>query len=235
MRARTLDRIEMGRQVYENTGSCLEDEFIGHIDQTKYNEMAYKLLNSDKIKSIQETTDNDAKFAKLLQIKEEAQNYFQDSSVWKERNNYINYKEAMRLVEACQIGDPEKPSRQFSRSLYDYIKNRFEDKYTLKFFTATGGSHLDIRHGVDCFFKLYQADDAGKLKELAAASIDLTMRANKMETRANVLFNISSEDRDKYDKSPANNNFDQQFFDQQITNFGEQVIQALIDNYQTRK
>ena len=36
-----VDKIERGRSSFENTGTRLENEFIGEVDATKYKERAY--------------------------------------------------------------------------------------------------------------------------------------------------------------------------------------------------
>lgn len=231
MLARTVERIEGGRHGYEGTGTCVEDEFVGHIDRPAYNELAYKFLNKKEINDINNTQNPDEKFTKILKMKDEAQKYFEDTLDIADRNKYIDYENSMKLVERCQTGNPENPSRSFSRALYNYIKERFDEKYTLKFFTAAGGSHLDIKHKVDCFLKLYQADKNGKLQELTSASIDLTMRNNKTDCKADLLFDIKQDERDKYDRSSNNKKFDSEFFDEKISNFGDRVIETLVDNY----
>jgi hypothetical protein len=227
-----IERISRGQQVYEGTGSCVEEEFFGHIDRPAYNELAYKFLNKQEVSDINNTQNPDEKFTKFLRMKDKAQKYFEDTLDIADRNKYIDYENSMKLVEKCQTGNPENPSRSFSRALYNYIKERFHEKYTLKFFTAAGGSHLDVKHKVDCFFKLYQADENGQLQELTSASIDLTMRDNKTDSKADLLFGIKDDERDKYDRSSNNKEFDSKFFDEKISAFGDRVIETLIENYQ---
>jgi predicted RNA-binding protein with EMAP domain len=152
MPVNNLEKIERAQRGYENTGACLEDEFVGHINRQNYNELAYNFLNADEIERINKIQNPDDKFSGILKIKDRAQKYFEDTLDVIDRNKYINYENSMKLVERCQIGNPEKPNKFFSRALYNYIKERFDDQYILKFFTAAGGSHLDIKHGVDCFF-----------------------------------------------------------------------------------
>jgi hypothetical protein len=138
----------------------------------------------------------------------------------------------MALVEKCQIGNPEQPKQFFAQALYNYIKGRFNDKYVLKFFTAAGGTHLDIVHKIDCYFKLYEKENN---KELSYATIDITGNESKDKARADVLLNIEQDEKDKYDPSQINKNFDKSFFDQKIKEFGEEIIKSLIENYQKQQ
>lgn len=224
-----LERIEKGRSSLENTGSRLENEFFGGVNETKYKELAYQFLHPEK--KINAENTNDEKYEKMLLIRDAAQKEFENTLDLADRNKYINFENSVKLVEKSQIGNPENPSKFFARSLYNYIKNRFDDKYILKFFTATGGTHLDVVHGVDCFFKLY---DKASNKELAMATIDLTKNTAKNAARANVLLNINGDELDKYDSSSNNKEYDQKFFDKKIEEFSEMIIEALIDNYQRK-
>jgi hypothetical protein len=223
-----VDKIERGRSSFENTGTRLENEFIGEVDATKYKERAYKFLHQEKFS---ETETPDEKFERILRIREAAQREFENALDFTDKSKYIDFKNSVKLVEQSQIGNPEKPSKFFPAALYNYIKDRFQDKYALKFFTATGGTHLDIVHGVDGFFKLY---DKESNEELALATIDLTKNLSKDRARADVLINIDPVDEEKYDPSQNNKNFDKKFFDEKIKYFSEMIIQALIENYQRR-
>lgn len=222
------EKIEKGRSSLENTGTRLEAEFLGEVDKNKYKEEAYVFLHREELSKAKTP---EQQFEQKLKIKEAAQKTFEDALDFAEKNNYINFKNSVGLVEQSQLGNPEKPSKFFSRALYDYIKNRFEDKYSLKFFTATGGTHLDVVHGVDCFFKLY---DKATEEELAMATIDLTKRSSKDKARADVLIKVDQDDIEKYDPSKNNKNFDKKFFDEKIEKYSEMIIAALIENYQRR-
>jgi hypothetical protein len=222
------EKIERSRSSLENTGTRLEAEFLGEVNKTKYKEAAYTFLHRDELAKVQTP---EQQFEQTLKIKEAAQKAFEDALDFAEKNNYINFKNSVDLVEKSQLGNPEKPSKFFSSALYNYIKNRFEDKYSLKFFTATGGTHLDVAHGVDCFFKLY---DKATEEELAMATIDLTKRSSKDKARADVLIKVDQDDMEKYDPSKNNENFDKKFFDEQIEKYGEMIINSLIENYQKR-
>ncbi len=222
--AERMNMIQNSRDGYEKTGSNIEQAFLGSLQSSKYKEEAYKILHKNEIQN----SDNPEKqFENLLKLKEAAQKSFQDTLELAEKKNYINFENSMKLVEKCQVGNPEKPSHLFSAALYKYIKSRFDDEYTLKFFTAVGGSHLDVVHGIDFYFKLYLNDE-----EIAYATADITGRKTKESTKANVLINIDPEDMDKYDNSEVNkNNFDQEFFNSKIAEFGEEISQALLQSY----
>jgi hypothetical protein len=223
-RGATLERIEKGRSSLENTGSRLESEFLGGVDEEKYKELAYKFLHPEKTT---EAETAEEKYEKMLLIREAAQKEFEKALDYADRSKYIDFKNSVKLVEQCQNNDPENPSRFFSRALLNNIKDRFVDKYILKFFTATG-THLDVVHGVDCFFKLY---DKATGTELAMATMDLTRNSAKDSARADVLLNIEAQKKDLYDPSSNNQDFDKKFFNNKIEEFGEMVTHALVDNY----
>lgn len=221
-------RIEQGRSSLENTGNRLESEFFGEVDGTKYKELAYKFLHKEG-KPERELSPED-RYAKMLSIKEAAQKEFEDTLDLADRSKYINFADSLKLVEKCQVGNPEKPNKFFSRALYENIKNRFAEKYDLKFFTATGGTHLDVVHGVDCFFKLYDKEG----NELAFATIDLTKNRAKDNARADVLIHVDDDDLKKYDPSQNNKDYDKEFFNQKIEGFSENIIDALVENYKKK-
>lgn len=213
----------------ENTGSRFEDQFIGTVNRHKYKEMAYDLLNkkSDNFDSL----SKDDKFEEILKRREHATQEFENTLDFKEK--YISRNKAMELVEKCQTGDPEHPSRFFASKLYETIKNRFNgDELLLKFFTATGGTHLDVTHKIDCYFKLYLKKTG---EEVACATLDLTQRSNKDTAKANVLVNISPEDQERCDPSKNNDRYDPEFLDETINKLSEKILQALINDYRERK
>jgi len=216
-------KIERGRSAHENTGQRLETEFLGNINKPKYNELAYLHLYP-----VEETLSKDQKFEKTLKIREEAQAAFENTLALADKNKYIDFKTSMSLVEKCQSGDPEKPSSFFIKALYDHIKDRFADKYILKFFSATGGTHLDVVHGIDGFFKLY---DKASGEELTYATIDITGNELKNKAKANVLLNIPSAEKNKFDPSQNNRDFDRAFFDKKIAEYSQIIIDSLIENY----
>jgi len=224
----TAEKIEKGRSSLENTGTRLEAEFLGEVDKTKYRELAYAFLHKTEIA---QADTPEKKFEQMLKIKDAARKKFENALDLADKSKYIDFKNSVKLVEQSQLGNPEKPSKFFSGALYNYIKNRFEDKYILKFFTATGGTHLDVVHGVDSFFKLYDKESG---QELAMATFDLTKNTSKDRARADVLVNIDGDDIEKYDPSNNNQEFDKKFFDEKVEKFSEMIIQALIENYQSR-
>jgi len=57
------------------------------------------------------------------------------------------------------------------------------------------------------------------------------MRSNKTDCKADLLFSIDSNDREKYDRSDRES-FDQEFFDEKIAEFGNRVVKTLVENYQ---
>jgi len=223
------NNFNFGGNDYSNTGSRLEDEFLGTVNTPKYQEEAYKTLHQDEIPT---GGDPEKRFNKILELQERAHKVFDNSMAIANRNNYINFRNSMALVERCQSGNPENPNRFFSKALYNYIKGRFDPMYSLKFFTAVGGTHLDIVHKIDCYFKLYLKETG---EDLVFATIDITGRKSKDKASADVLLNISPEDKDKYDPSPVNKEYDETYFNQKIAEYGEEIIQAMMDNCNKKK
>jgi len=215
---------------YEGTGSRLEDEFVGAVNGRKYKELAYAFLHKDnKVNS--DPLTNDMRFEKMLKMRELATHEFENTLDFKEK--YIKRSDSMRLVEKCQVGDPEHPSRFFAKKLYDTVREKFnKDDFTLKFFTATGGTHLDVAHKIDCYFKLYLKDTN---QEIACATIDLTQNSNKSTAEANILVNISSEEQEKCDPSQENKKYDPKFLEEIITRISGEVVEVLINDYRQRQ
>ena len=213
---------------FGNTGSLLEEEFIGNINGQKYKEMAYDFLHKDNTDSSK--LSKDEIFEQMLKRRELATQEFENTLDFKEK--YINRSNSMRLVEKCQVGDPEHPSKFFARRLYDEVyKEVTKDQFILKFFTATGGTHLDIAHKIDCYFKLYLRETG---KEVACATIDLTQRSGKDTAIADVVMNISPESQEKCDPSKGNEKYDPKFFEETIAKISEKVVNTLIDDYRNK-
>ncbi len=226
-RENVINRIEKGRGSYENTGSLLEHELIGTVNENKYKEEAYKLLHRDQLPTKDDTPEE--KFEKMLHVREMARQELETAEQLADRSNYLNYRDSMDLVEQCQVGNPENPARFFAHSLHEYISNRFSEKYVVKYFTAAGGTHLDVLHGVDCYFKIYDRESG---RELTSATVDLTKNRKKTTAKkANVLFYISDEQAEKIDPSHGNKEFDKAFLSEKIAEMGEMVVDALLDNY----
>ena len=221
-------RNDVSQESFDANGSVLEEEMIGTANKRQYKEQAYKALYPEDCSL--ENLEPTERFEKILKIREAAQQEFQDiNDFYKKR---ISLEKAMELVEKCQTGDPENPARLFANQLYQAIKDRFvNDKYILKFFSAAGGTHLDISHGVDCYFKLYDKETG---KELTRATIDLTKRPNKDSTSADVVINISQTDKEKFDNSKNNRNFDPKFTQEFIAKEAEKITDAMIENFKKR-
>jgi hypothetical protein len=224
-----LERWENAQDRASQSGSLLEADMIGLANGKHYKEEAYAALYPERCKL--ENLDNDARFEKILKIREDAQAEFQDIQDFNKK--FVPLDRAMALVEKCQVGNPENPSRFFASQLYQAIKDRFVgDKYILKFFSATGGTHLDVSHGIDCYFKLYDKETG---KELTRATIDLTQNSRKDKTKADVLICIKDDDREKLDGSKNNELFDPEFLKKVITEETEKITDAMIENFQKNK
>ncbi len=225
----STQRFEAGVSKFETTGDRLEQEFLGEVKKDQYKEMAYLFLH----KELRKKADNpDDDYMRILSIRDKSKEEFQTALDLTKRGKYIDFENSIKLVEKCQVGDPEKPRPFFAAALHKAIGEQFVDKYILKFFTATGGTHLDVCHGVDAFFKLYDKEDG---EELAMATLDLTMNPNKTEAnKADVLVDIAADDYAKYDPSQGNKEFDKNFFQEKIDNFSQLITYALVENYKKR-
>jgi len=222
---------------YENSGHRMEAEFIGSVNKKKYDELAFSYIqkktqrfeNEPEGKS--QISDEEEKYEKILQMREAAASRFNSLLKIQERENFINYKDSMDLVKKSQYGDPEKPAKFFSAALYNYIKNRFEDKYSLKFYTATGLTHLDILHGVDCFFELCNKETN---EEIIGTTVDLTGNRDKTRAKADVIIMLDQEERNQMDPSKVNKDFNKETFQAKIDEYGERIVQSLYTNYQNK-
>lgn len=223
-----LEKWENVQNSASESGSLLEADMIGLADGKHYKEEAYAALYPEKCKL--EDLDRDARFEKILKIREDAQAEFQDVQSFNRK--FVPLDRAMALVEKCQTGNPENPSRFFAHELYEAVKDRFvSDKYILRFFSATGGTHLDVSHGIDCYFKLYDRETG---KELTRATIDMTQNPKKDWTKSDVLIFIDRDDRERLDGSKNNERFDPEFLKKVIAEETEKITNAMIENYQKR-
>lgn len=125
---RSLNRISSGRNAYDKSGANLEQEFVGSLNSTKYRDEAYTALHKNEIP---DDASPESRFCKIIQFKEKAQREFNDAlTAFRDRKNYINFRNSMALVERCQSGNPENPSRFFSKALYNYMRGRWEVNIT---------------------------------------------------------------------------------------------------------
>lgn len=225
-------RFEAGTNRFEVNGTRLEQEFLGEVNKRKYKELAYMFLH----KELSKKADNpDDEFMRILSIRDKAQLEFQNALDLSSRGKFIDVDDSFKLVEKCQIGDPEKPSTFFASTLYKKVKEYYAEQgeYVLKYFTAVGGTHLDVCHGIDAFFKLYDKESGD---ELAMASLDLTMNPNKTEPgKADVLADIKAEDYSKYDTSKNNEEFDKEFCENRIGDISNMVIYAMEEDKKKTK
>jgi hypothetical protein len=220
-----LERYEMAENQIIESASLLEEDTIGKVNGKQYREEAYNTLYPERCRL--DSSDSTKRFEKILKIREDAQAEFQDLKSFNRK--FVPLERAMALVEKCQVSDPENPSRFFANKLYQAVKERFVgDKYILKFFSAAGGTHLDISHGIDCYFKLYDKESG---RELTRATIDLTQNSRKDKTKSDVLIYIKDENRERLDGSRGNNRFDSEFLKKVIAEETEKITNAMIENY----
>ncbi|HZJ41697.1 MAG TPA: hypothetical protein VFD51_01630 [Patescibacteria group bacterium] len=224
----SLEKWESVQNSAVETGSLLEADMIGSADSKHYKEEAYAALYPERCKL--NDLEKNERFEKILKIREDAQAEFQDVQSFNKK--FVSLDKAMELVEKCQVGNPENPSNFFASQLYKAVKDRFvNDKYILKFFSATGGTHLDISHGIDCYFKLY---DKKTNQELTRATIDITQNPRKDQAKSDVLIFIKKENREKLDGSKNNDRFDPEFLKKVIEEETEKITYAMIENFQKK-
>lgn len=224
-----LEKWENAQNRASKSGSLLEADMIGLADGKHYKEEAYATLYPERCRL--DNLEKDKRFEKILKIREDAQAEFQDLESFNRK--FVPLDQAMALVEKCQTGNPENPSHFFAHELYQAVKNRFvSDKYILKFFSATGGTHLDISHGIDCYFKLYDKETG---QELTRATIDLTQNSRKDRSKSDVLIYISDDDHERLDGSRGNDRFEPQLLKKIIEQETEKITNAMIENYQKNK
>lgn len=185
---------------FENRGTVLEQEYFHSVNKHTYGNLmdAYEHPEHQELRTAADIER--ALMRKYADKPEYTDSFKQDS--------YINFKDAMKLVEKCQPGNPEKPQAFFARALNEEISALFGKSYQSKFFTAVG-SHLDTKHGIDAFIKLY--DDQGK--ELAYVTLDISTW-NKGQSKADHLIVIDRDNRDHYDSSSSV--FDKKEFNDRI-------------------
>ncbi len=220
---------------YENTGHRMEADFIGAVNKKQYDLLAFEHIQEKKKKLLKKGDNNakaydkDAEYERILRNRDAATARFDDFLKFQRAENFINYEDSLALVEKSQYGNPEKPAKFFSSALYKYVLNRFDDeKYSLKFYTATGLTHLDILHGVDCFFKLCDKESG---EEIIKTTVDLTGNRDKGRAKADIVIMINQEERDQMDPSKVNENFNQEVFQAKIDEYGELIALSLRDNY----
>lgn len=223
---------------YENSGHRMEAEFIGSVNKKKYDELAFDYIQQkNKSTSDADNTDDkdqksqEDKYEKILKMREAAASRFDSLLKIQKDENLINYEDSMDLIKKSQYGNPEKPAKFFSAALYKYIQNRFEDKYSLKFYTATGLTHLDILYGIDCFFKLCDKETD---EEIIGTTIDLTGNRDKTRAKADIIILINQEERDQMDPSEVNKDFNKETFQAKIDEYGEIIVASLCKNYQNK-
>ncbi|HNU81752.1 MAG TPA: hypothetical protein PLA05_01855 [bacterium] len=202
---------------FENKGSILEFEYFGEINKRAYSQAVDEYLNPELYK-IKSQEDVERVFLRKNKEKEDYANSFKNDS-------YIKFKDAMAIVEKCQFGNPEMPNAIFARVLRKEISNLLGDEYKVKFFTAVG-SHLDTKHGVDAFIKVYDKNE----KELAQVTLDISGR-EKGASKADLLIVVSREERDCYDFD--SDNFDKEKFNNRIKNEALRIKEIITKNRKT--
>jgi len=98
-------------------------------------------------------------------------------------------EEARKAVEGLQPwSDPSDPDPDFANDLHATVADqlKLEDYAELEFYTAVG-SHLDVKFGIDAFFKFKAGD-----KEIVV-SLDLTTKDYKSNPKADIMIYVPKE------------------------------------------
>lgn len=199
---------------FENKGSVLEYEYFSQINKSAYSQAVDEYQHPDLYK-IENEEDAERVFWRKNADKKDYADSFKDDS-------YINFKDAMKIVERCQPGNPESPHAVFAGALRKEVSNILGEEYKVKFFTAVG-SHLDTKHGIDAFIKVYNQED----QELTQVTLDISGR-EKGTSKANILIVVSQEERDYYDFDSEN--FDKDKFLSRIKTEALNIKEIIINN-----
>ncbi|MFZ2523396.1 MAG: hypothetical protein WAW92_03355 [Minisyncoccia bacterium] len=105
----------------------------------------------------------------------------------KEQFEYIPRRAAFDAVREMQPFDPSDPGPDFANAVHALIFEKLEiDADELKYYTAVG-SPLDVYHGIDAWFEY-----KGKI-----VTIDSTLRPDKDEHKADIVFHPPSDGLDR--------------------------------------
>lgn len=203
----------------ENRGTVLEHEYFNSVNKNRYSDLveSYQNPGSDVVRTRED--------AERIMIRKYAEKQAYIESF--RNDSYINFKDSMGLVEKCQPGNPENPSAFFAGALRKKISDLLGDQYIIKFFTAVG-SHLDTKHGVDAFLKIYDKEG----RELGYVTLDISSR-DKGGCKANHLILVSGEQRDKYDS--GSDIFDKKEFFSRIDGESRTIVSLILDRIEKNK
>jgi len=187
---------------YENSGLALEYEYFGPMNKLAYAKLIDEYMHPDIYKLAPEGAYTPEQVEQIMERRSKMRLDYSDSFA---DSCYINYKDAMSMVEKSQLGDPEKPGTFFVAALRKKIADLYGSEYKVLFYTALG-SHLDTKHKIDGFFKLYNRTG----EEVSSCTLDITSRIKDNHT-ADLVINICNDDRDIYDFDSENFNKDSFF------------------------
>jgi len=200
------------------SGNFLEADYFNSVNSGEYKQKADNKINGEVERKEGMSSQE---YAEAVMLRK--QRALESSGDHYKKEDYINYKDSMKIAEECQPFDPENPTPFFASSLRKKILEKIDisegDK--LKFFTAVD-SHLDHKHGVDAFFKLYNKND----KELSCATIDITGR--EKQGKADITMTMPKEQRDLYD--PSSDEFDEKEFNIRLELEADRIIRKLENN-----
>lgn len=211
---------------YERDGRGLEFSYIGGVDKNTYNLLALKFLEDKNVKDI--PSNEVEQFEEILKLKEKALTAFSD--ILDYHDMYIGFKDSMALVEKSQIGDPANPQKTLPKLLLKTTKSVFSNNQIikLKFFTATGGTHLDVLAGVDCFIKMY---DSSNDKEMALVTIDVTGRDKEdKNAKADIVISLKEDTLDSIDSTDKTGKVDENLL-KFINETSFEIAQLLAERY----
>jgi|GEM_PF-1634153 len=160
------------------TGGSLETELLGKMDERSYLQEAKSYL--ERKHHLSKPVLNEYEMmAEFQNMKYNFSQLLKDMVMSRDNIDYIDYDHSRQLVEVCQRdgSQPDRPQAFFARSLYNKLKAELDKigNYQLEYYTAVS-SHLDVKHGVDAYFKVLSSG-----QEVAQTTLDVTSNPNKSD------------------------------------------------------
>lgn len=220
-------KFENSTSYIERMGSTFEHELLGDVPKRKYGEEVYKIkhrLSEENLKKL----NPEEKFELSCKIRE----YTDDltSSYENLKDSYLTRREAMTAIENSEDG--HKPLVFFAGTIRKKLAEYAEPDFDIEYFTAIG-THLDVLHGIDAYFKITHVDSGLEF----IITIDLS-QMDKGNQKADLLWVVTKEEKDLYDHSATNKYFDKQAFeertDQEINNIIKELNKKM-KNGENRK
>ncbi|MCX6795508.1 MAG: hypothetical protein NT165_02145 [Candidatus Falkowbacteria bacterium] len=216
------DKFERSTSYVERMGSTFEKELLGDAPKIKYGEEVYKIKNHLSEEEIEDLSPE-----KSLALSYEMREYASSctSSFEKLKESYLTRREAMEAIERCEDG--HNPLVFFAATIRKKFADFAQPAFDVEYFTAVG-THLDVMHGIDAYFKVTHAESGLEF----IVTIDLS-QMDKGNQKADLLWVVTKEQKDLYDHSVTNKAFNKQALeertDKEINNIIEQLNKKMAD------